>query len=107
VRDSTGVITTRLIAEKNNPRAEAIWGVSVFSLMQITYGIGGPPDPENMCTEALLRESFAGLDVISLKSHASSITSNHMALRMAKAQARPRLRIQLKYHMVQFPPLPQ
>jgi iron(III) transport system substrate-binding protein len=35
VRDSTGVITARLIAEKNNPRADAIWGLSVFSLMQM------------------------------------------------------------------------
>ena len=26
VRDSTGVITARLIAEKDNPRADAIWG---------------------------------------------------------------------------------
>jgi iron(III) transport system substrate-binding protein len=35
VRDSTGVITARLIAEKNNPRADVIWGLSVFSLMQM------------------------------------------------------------------------
>lgn len=35
VRDSTGVITARLIAEKSNPRADAIWGLSVFSLMQM------------------------------------------------------------------------
>ncbi len=35
VRDSTGVITARLIAEKANPRADAIWGLSVFSLMQL------------------------------------------------------------------------
>jgi iron(III) transport system substrate-binding protein len=32
VRDSTGVITTRLLAEKENPRADVIWGLSVFSL---------------------------------------------------------------------------
>jgi iron(III) transport system substrate-binding protein len=35
VRDSTGVVTARLIAEKDNPRADAIWGLSVFSLMQM------------------------------------------------------------------------
>ena len=33
VRDSTGVITTRLIAEKANPRADMVWGLSVFSLL--------------------------------------------------------------------------
>ncbi len=35
VRDSTGVITARLIAERQNPRADMIWGVSVFSLLQM------------------------------------------------------------------------
>ena len=35
VRDSTGVITARLIAERQNPRADLIWGVSVFSLLQM------------------------------------------------------------------------
>lgn len=35
VRDSTGVITARLIAEKANPRADLIWGLSVFSLLQM------------------------------------------------------------------------
>lgn len=33
VRDSTGVITARLIAEKANPRADVIWGLSVYSLL--------------------------------------------------------------------------
>lgn len=35
VRDSTGVITARLIAERQNPRADVIWGVSAFSLLQM------------------------------------------------------------------------
>lgn len=35
VRNSTGVITARLIAEKSNPRADAIWGLSVYSLLQL------------------------------------------------------------------------
>jgi iron(III) transport system substrate-binding protein len=35
VRDSTGVITARLLAEKANPRADVIWGLSVFSLLQL------------------------------------------------------------------------
>lgn len=35
VRDSTGVITARLIAERQNPRADVIWGLSVFSLLQM------------------------------------------------------------------------
>jgi iron(III) transport system substrate-binding protein len=35
VRDSTGVIAARLIAERQNPRADVVWGLSVFSLLQM------------------------------------------------------------------------
>jgi iron(III) transport system substrate-binding protein len=35
VRDSTGVITARLIAERSNPRADMVWGLSVFSILQM------------------------------------------------------------------------
>jgi len=35
VRDSTGVVTARLLAEKENPRADVIWGLSVYSLLQM------------------------------------------------------------------------
>lgn len=33
VRDSTGVITAKLLAEKENPQADVIWGVSASSLL--------------------------------------------------------------------------
>src|SRR5499427_9376887 len=33
VRDSTGVITAKLLAEKANPKADVVWGVSATSLM--------------------------------------------------------------------------
>lgn len=33
VRDSTGVITARLLAEKSNPKADVIMGVAVTSLI--------------------------------------------------------------------------
>lgn len=32
VRDSTGIITAKLLAEKNNPKADAIWGLAGSSL---------------------------------------------------------------------------
>ncbi|MBU8544234.1 putative 2-aminoethylphosphonate ABC transporter substrate-binding protein [Roseomonas sp. ROY-5-3] len=35
VRDSTGIMTARLIAERENPRADMVWGLSVFSLLQM------------------------------------------------------------------------
>ena len=37
VRDSTGVITAKLLAEKNNPRADIVWGVSASSLALLGY----------------------------------------------------------------------
>lgn len=33
VRDSTGIITAKLLAEKNNPRADVIWGLAATSLL--------------------------------------------------------------------------
>ncbi len=33
VRDSTGVITARVLAEKENPRADVIWGLAVTSVL--------------------------------------------------------------------------
>jgi iron(III) transport system substrate-binding protein len=33
VRDSTGVVTARLLAERNNPRADIIWGLAATSMI--------------------------------------------------------------------------
>lgn len=33
VRDSTGVVTAKLLAEKNNPQADVIWGLAATSLL--------------------------------------------------------------------------
>ena len=33
VRDSTGIITAKLLAEKDNPRADVVWGTAATSLM--------------------------------------------------------------------------
>ena len=35
VHDANGVITARLLAEKSNPRADAVWGVAASSLGQL------------------------------------------------------------------------
>ena len=32
VRDSTGVMTAKLIAEKDNPRADVVWGLAASSV---------------------------------------------------------------------------
>ena len=33
VRDSTGIITAKLLAEKDNPQADVVWGTAATSLM--------------------------------------------------------------------------
>lgn len=33
VRDSTGIVTAKLLAEKNNPQADVVWGLAATSLM--------------------------------------------------------------------------
>jgi SAM-dependent methyltransferase len=40
---------------------------------QIAHGTGGPSAPENLYTEALLREAFAALEIIDLQSHDTEI----------------------------------
>src|SRR5210317_1187629 len=33
VRDSTGIVTAKLLAEKDNPQADIVWGLAATSLM--------------------------------------------------------------------------
>jgi cyclopropane fatty-acyl-phospholipid synthase-like methyltransferase len=40
---------------------------------QIAYGTGGPSAVENLYTETLLRDAFAGLEILELRSHDSPI----------------------------------
>jgi iron(III) transport system substrate-binding protein len=56
LRDSTGVITARLQAEKSTPRADAIWGLAVTSTMVLdAEGILEPYRPADFGS---LREEF-------------------------------------------------
>jgi SAM-dependent methyltransferase len=53
-------------------RAIAPGGVLVmqgYRPRQVEYGTGGPPNPENLYTEALLREAFANLEILHLVEH--------------------------------------
>jgi len=48
VRDSTGVITAKLIAEKDNPRADVIWGLAASSVgLKAGMGMIEPYTPAN------------------------------------------------------------
>src|SRR5512134_1739773 len=49
VRDSTGVITAKLLAEKNNPQADAVMGVAASSLALLaSQGMLVPYAPKNL-----------------------------------------------------------
>jgi len=46
VRDSTGIVTAKLLAEKNNPQADIVWGLAATSLMLLkTEGMSHPYAP--------------------------------------------------------------
>ncbi|SHI49498.1 iron(III) transport system substrate-binding protein [Shimia gijangensis] len=46
VRDSTGIITAKLLAEKTNPQADVIWGVAATSLLMLkSEGMLEPYNP--------------------------------------------------------------
>ncbi|EEW09773.1 ABC transporter, periplasmic substrate-binding protein [Vibrio mimicus VM573] len=47
VRDSTGIMTAKLLAEKNNPRAEVVWGLAGSSMALLKeQGILKPYTPK-------------------------------------------------------------
>ncbi|QYX55365.1 putative 2-aminoethylphosphonate ABC transporter substrate-binding protein [Roseovarius sp. SCSIO 43702] len=49
VRDSTGVVTAKLLAEKNNPQADVIWGLAATSLLLLkSEGMLEPYKPEGV-----------------------------------------------------------
>ncbi len=55
-RDSTGVLTARLLAEKANPRGDAIWGLAVTSMLLLDKeGMLQPYAPANL---AALKPNF-------------------------------------------------
>ncbi|KAF1711539.1 SAM-dependent methyltransferase [Pseudoxanthomonas kalamensis DSM 18571] len=44
---------------------------------QLGYGTGGPKEAENLYTAELLREAFAGMDILHLHAHDSEIAEGH------------------------------
>ena len=56
MRDSTGVLTAKILAEQSTQRGDAIWGLAVTSTMQLkTRGLLEPYAPKNL---AALKPSF-------------------------------------------------
>ncbi len=59
VRDSTGIITAKVLAEKDNPRADLVWGTAATSLMLFDQaGIVEPYKPQGLSrVRAKMRDS--------------------------------------------------
>jgi len=70
VRDSTGIITAKLLAEKSNPQADVVWGLAATSLMLLDKeGMLAPYAPKGLeKVKASMRDpratpSWVGMDV--------------------------------------------
>ena len=69
VRDSTGIVTAKLLAEKNNPRADVIWGLAATSLMLLksegmlqSYSPKGVDQLDPKFRDATNPPSWTGMD---------------------------------------------
>ncbi len=60
VRDSTGVITARFLAEKDNPKADVIWGLAATSLL--LFKKQGLLEPYTPASAAALKPAFKDSD---------------------------------------------
>ena len=69
VRDSTGVVTAKLLAEKNNPQADVVWGLAATSLMKLKaegmlepYAPAGVDKLEKAFVDSANPPSWTGMD---------------------------------------------
>lgn len=70
VRDSTGVVTAKLMAEKDNPQADIVWGLAATSLMLLksegmleAYAPAGVDQLSKKFYDAATPPSWVGMDV--------------------------------------------
>ncbi len=59
VRDSTGIVTAKLLAEKNNPQADVVWGLAGTSLLLLkAEGMLEPYAPTVSATVSRRRQAW-------------------------------------------------
>ena len=70
VRDSTGIVTTKLLAEKNNPKADVIWGLAATSMaifdnegMLVPYAPAGLDRISSQYRDTKNPPTWVGMDV--------------------------------------------
>lgn len=69
VRDSTGIVTAKLLAEKENPQADVVWGLAATSLMLLkaegmleAYAPKGVGDLDKKFVDSANPPSWTGMD---------------------------------------------
>lgn len=78
VRDSTGVVTAKLLAEKNNPVADVVWGLAATSLLVLkTEGMLEPYAPAGLeRLDAQFRDSDEPPSWVGMNAWAAAICYN-------------------------------
>ncbi|CAN5342062.1 putative 2-aminoethylphosphonate ABC transporter substrate-binding protein [soil metagenome] len=78
VRDSTGVITAKLLAEKANPQADVVWGVAATSLLVLDKeGLLLPYAPKGLAAvKPLMRDPRNPPTWVGMDTYASAICFN-------------------------------
>jgi hypothetical protein len=89
VRDSTGIITARLLAEKANPQADVIWGVAATSLMLLDkQGMLQPYAPRNLArVRSTMRDAAATPTWVGMDLWSSAVCFNTVEGRKRKLPA--------------------
>ena len=89
VRDSTGIITARLLAEKANPQADVIWGVAATSLMLLDkQGMLAPYAPKNLAkVRSTMRDPAATPTWVGMDLWSSAVCFNTVEAQKRKLPA--------------------
>jgi iron(III) transport system substrate-binding protein len=91
VRDSTGIITARLLAEKANPQADVIWGVAATSLMLLDkQGMLQPYAPKNLAkVRSTMRDPAATPTWVGMDLWSSAVCFNTVEAQSASCPPSP------------------
>ncbi|SAI43224.1 periplasmic protein [Bordetella ansorpii] len=78
VRDSTGIVTAKLLAEKNNPKADVIWGLAGTSLgLMAKEGMLEPYAPKGLDQiDAKMRDAAATPSWVGMDAFAAAVCVN-------------------------------
>ncbi|GHV86217.1 putative 2-aminoethylphosphonate ABC transporter substrate-binding protein [Spirochaetia bacterium] len=112
IRESTGVITARLLAEKDNPQADLVWGTAASSMMVLDQlGLLEPYAPEGI--ERILSKfksdkavpTWVGIDAWETAFVVNTVELEKLGLKVSDIKSyQDLLRPELKKHIVMSNP---